>query len=33
MRDDFYLSSEQREIQRVRQANEEALQRWLAEGD
>ena len=32
-RDNFYFSSEQREIQRVRQANEEARARWLAEGD
>ena len=32
-RDDFYLSSEQKELERIREANDEALQRWLAEED
>ena len=32
-RDDFYFSAEQKEIQRIRQANDEARARWLAEGD
>ena len=32
-RDDFYLSSQQKEIQRIREADDKALQRWLAEED
>jgi len=32
-RDDFYFSSEQKEMQRIRQANEEAIAKWLAEPD
>lgn len=32
-RADFYLSSEQKELQRIRKANEEAIAKWLAEPD